>query len=109
MLSFLIGGAVSLKSQVTIGSLDPPKATLDVVAAKTDGTTAEGIIAPRLTLAQLKSADAQYTSNQKGAIVFVTDTTGTTKTKTAAVAAVGYYFFDETKWQPFASNNSSNG
>jgi len=106
MLTLLIASAASLKSQVTIGSLEPPKATLDVVAVNTDGTTAEGIIAPRLTLSQLILANAQYTPEQRGAIVYVTDLTGAAPAgKTAAVAAIGYYFFDGAVWQPFVPDN----
>jgi len=94
-------GAASLKSQVTIGSLTQPKATLDVVASKTNGTTAEGIIAPRLTLAQLKSADSMYVAAQKGAMVYVTDVADGTTAKTVKITAIGYYYFDGAVWQPF--------
>jgi hypothetical protein len=53
----LISGA-SLNAQVGINT-ETPKATLDVVAGKTDGSTAEGMLVPRMTLAQLNAAQAK--------------------------------------------------
>jgi hypothetical protein len=109
MLALFMVSAASLNAQVTIGSTAEPKATLDVVAAKTDGTTAEGIIAPRLTLAQLKTADGQYLAPQDGAIVYVTNITGGTTTKTAAITAPGYYYFDGTALEWKALGGSASG
>ena len=99
LLSAMLLAPMDASAQVTIGSSGLPQATLDVVASKTDGSTAEGIIAPRLTLAQLKAADARYLDAQTGAIVYVTDATGGTTAKTANVTAAGYYYFDGTVWQ----------
>jgi uncharacterized protein (TIGR02145 family) len=91
--------ATTLRAQVTIGSLDEPKATLDVVAVKTDGSTAEGIIAPRLDRKALNDKEAKYTSAQKGAIVYVTSVSNGTATGQAIhVKSVGYYYFDGTVW-----------
>ena len=99
LLGMMVLAPMGASAQVTIGSGDLPAATLDVVATKTDGSTAEGVIAPRLTLAQLKAADARYLAAQTGAIVYVTDATGGTTAKTANVTAAGYYYFDGTVWQ----------
>ena len=99
LLGMMVLAPIGATAQVTIGSGDLPAATLDVVATKTDGTTAEGIIAPRLTLAQLKAADAQYLAAQTGTVVYVTDATGGTTAKTVNVTAVGYYYFDGSVWQ----------
>jgi hypothetical protein len=109
--ALFIASAASLKAQVAIGTTETPRATLDVVAAKTDGTTAEGIIAPRLTLAQLKSADGQYLAPQDGAIVYVTNIAGGTTTKTAAITAPGYYYFDGTalEWKALGGGGSGSG
>ncbi|NDW09311.1 hypothetical protein [Dysgonomonas sp. 520] len=83
---------------------ETPSATMHVTPTKTDATTAEGIIAPNLTRAQLISKDARYTALQKGSIVYVTDLSGTTTTKTAKVTSVGYYYFDGSVWQQFVNN-----
>ena len=92
----LLSGCAYMNAQVTVGANTAPNATLDVVATHTDGTTPEGVIAPRLTLAQLKAADGVYSAAQNGAIVFVTDVTGGTSTKTANITAAGYYYYDAT-------------
>lgn len=76
-----------------------PNATLDVVAKTTDGSKPEGIIAPRLTGDQIKLADSQYASNQKGALVYATAAVGTASTKTANITKAGYYYFDGALWQ----------
>jgi hypothetical protein len=92
------GGAFA---QVGVNT-EAPKATLHILPANTDSSTPEGIIAPNLTRAQLISKDNQFYGNQRGAIVYVTDLSGTTSTKTNLVAAIGYYYFDGTVWQPFS-------
>ncbi|NDW08175.1 hypothetical protein [Dysgonomonas sp. 520] len=83
---------------------ESPSATMHVTPTKTDATTPEGIIAPNLTRAQLISKDAQYSSAQRGSIVYVSSISGTATTKTANVTAVGYYYFDGSLWQPFYKN-----
>ncbi|WP_333663099.1 hypothetical protein [Chishuiella changwenlii] len=91
--------------QVGINSTTP-KTTLDVTGKPTDNTSADGVIAPRLTGNQLKSKDALYiktTSNfegQTGAIVFITQAvTGTPAGKTINVTSSGYYYFDGDVWK----------
>lgn len=87
-----------LHAQIGVNS-NEPKVTLDVHAKATDGTTAEGLTAPRLTLAQLAAKDAKYIIDQRGTIVYVTNVTGTTTAKTKNVISVGYYYFDGALWQ----------
>lgn len=87
-----------LHAQIGINTTDP-LVTLDVQAAATDGTTAEGIAAPRLTRAQLVLKDAKYTTDQTGALIYVTDVSGTASTKTQNVIATGYYYFDGAVWK----------
>jgi len=84
-------------SQVGINSSNP-KATLDVVSTSTDGSKPEGVIAPRLTGDQIKAADAQYTAEQIGCIVYATSATNSPSVKTSNITAPGYYFFDGVKW-----------
>ncbi len=88
-------------AQIGVNSTDP-KVTLDIHAGTIDASTAEGLTAPRLTLAQLAAKDAKYTSDQTGTIVYVTSMTGTATTKTRNVIAAGYYYFDGTLWQAMA-------
>lgn len=85
-------------SQVGVNTVTP-KATLDVVSKNIDGSTPEGIIAPRLTGDQIKAADMQYGSAQKGAIVYATAAVGTISSKTINVTSEGYYYFDGNIWQ----------
>lgn len=85
---------------------DTPKATLDVVGKPTDATISDGIIAPRITLAQLNTK-TNYAAAQTGAIVYVNNITGTTVTATARVLSIGYYYFDGVLWQPLNQQNNS--
>lgn len=98
----LLTGGITY-AQVGINTEDP-KATLDVMPTNTGATTAEGFIAPRLTRTQIISKDTQYALPQTGTIVYVTDLSGSTTTKTAKITQIGYYYFDGTLWQPFTSS-----
>lgn len=86
-----------------------PAATLDVVAKNTNGTTSEGIIAPRLSGDQIKSADGQYLSPQMGAMVYATNAVNGPTTKTAKITAPGYYYFDGAVWQKMGQDSSFSG
>lgn len=88
---------LTTNAQVGINTTEP-KASLDIQAQNLDGTTAEGLIVPRLTLAQLKGKDPKYGADQTGALVYVTNVTGGTTTKTARVTDIGYYSFNGTIW-----------
>ncbi|MEY8760552.1 hypothetical protein [Chryseobacterium tongliaoense] len=100
--------SVAAYSQVGINT-QTPKGTLDVTAKKTDGTTAEGFIAPRLTGDQIKAADAQYGTAQKGIIIYATAAVGTSSTKTANITSEGYYYFDGSLWQKVGSSSAAAG
>ena len=84
-----------------------PAASLDVVAKKTDGTTSEGIIAPRLSGDQIKSADSRYTNPQTGTLVYATGAVNGSTTKTANITAPGYYYFDGVIWQKMAQDKTT--
>ena len=102
VVSLLVSGAfLNLNAQVTIGSNAAPNATLDVVASDiSDATVPEGIITPRLTLAELKAKDNSYGPAQTGAIVYVTNATGGTTDKTRYVlSAPCHYWFDGLVWR----------
>ncbi|MBF0577152.1 hypothetical protein [Dysgonomonas sp. GY617] len=94
------------RAQAQVGvNTENPMATIDVVATKTDNTTAEGIIAPRLKRSEVIAKDAKYTTDQTGTIVYVTDVSGTITPKTANIDKIGYYYFDGVLWQPFTSTS----
>ncbi|WP_144282071.1 hypothetical protein [Chryseobacterium echinoideorum] len=94
-------------SQVGINN-ETPKATLDVTAKTTNGTKPEGIIAPRLTGDQIKSADTQYDTPQIGTIVYATAAVGTSTPKTVNITSPGYYYFDNNLvWQKFGSGTAA--
>lgn len=103
-LIFVLFASLAAFSQVGVNTSDP-KVTFDVQSFSTDATTAEGFIAPRLTLSQLASKDAKYLAAQTGTIVYVTDATGTTTTKTAKVTQAGYYYFDGAIWRSVGSGS----
>jgi hypothetical protein len=87
---------VVASAQVAIGTNQTPTATLQVVGTPADATPA-GVIAPRVTVAALNTAAANYGTNQTGAIVYVTDATGASiGGKTQNITAAGYYYFDGT-------------
>jgi hypothetical protein len=89
--------------QVGINNPDP-KATLDITATNTNTTTAEGIIAPRLTGDQVKSKDAQYGADQIGTLIYASAAvTSAPNGKTRNIDSAGYYFFDGSLWLKVAS------
>ena len=96
-----------LYAQVGIGT-ETPKSTLDVVGIPNETLSVDGIMAPRLTGTQLKSKDNVYTTDQKGAIVYVISglLVSDTTPKTTNVTTEGYYYFDGTIWQKYATGSS---
>ena len=107
-LSFYLIGQVGINTSV-------PQATLDVVASPLNNTKIDGLIAPRLTGAELKSKDALYQATtpsflgQTGAIVYVTTPLAVVDVtpKTTNVTSIGYYYFDGSVWQKFAFEKPS--
>ncbi|WP_288435616.1 hypothetical protein [uncultured Chryseobacterium sp.] len=83
-----------------------PKTTVDVSAKRdtsgliTDNTQTLGLQAPRLTRAELTANTATYSSDQSGALIYITDVTGgDAGGQRINVTATGYYYFDGTVWQ----------
>jgi uncharacterized protein (TIGR02145 family) len=108
---------VMVQGQVGMNTASP-NATLDVVAKNTDGSSPEGIIAPRLTGDALFAASGtgQYGSLQDGAIVYVTEAVspGNDTGQTVNVDAPGYYYFNalSNQWSKIGLGNNiynSNG
>ncbi|MDR2823638.1 MAG: fibrobacter succinogenes major paralogous domain-containing protein [Prevotellaceae bacterium] len=83
-------------AQVGINT-ETPAATLDVVAG--DGSTAKGIIAPRMTLAQLNADRTKYTAAQTAAEVYITDATGATIAGYSdQITCTGFAYWNGAHW-----------
>lgn len=96
LTSILLSGL--MYAQTGINTLSP-KASLDVVAKNTDGSTVEGIIAPRLTGDQIIAADTKYGMDQIGVIVYATAAITGNSVKAASITSPGYYYFNGSVWQ----------
>ncbi|WP_294279938.1 C-type lectin domain-containing protein [uncultured Chryseobacterium sp.] len=94
------------KAQVGINTTSP-RTTLDVAPKNTDGTTAEGVIAPRLTGNQLSAADLKYTAAHAGVIVYVTSVPSPLTSKTTNITAPGYYYFDGSVWRGMGAQSTT--
>ena len=86
-----------------------PKATLDITAKTTDGSQAEGFIAPRLTGSQIKAADTHYGVDQNGTLIFATSAVPLPTSKTVNITQAGYYYYDATNstWKTFGGAATS--
>lgn len=107
----LFSGFIS--AQVGINTSDP-KTTMDVGAKRdasgniTDNTQLLGIQAPRVTRGELTANTAAYGTDQRGALIYITDTAaGNTTGSRVNVDAVGYYYFDGTLWQKISGGPGS--
>jgi len=90
---------VPAKAQVTVGAQTVPNSTLEVVALPTGATTADGIMAPRLTLAQINLRKPLYGTAQTGAMVYVTDVSGTTVAGYSdQITCTGLVFWNGANW-----------
>lgn len=105
-LNFLTAFALlslgAANAQTGVGNT-APKATLDVTGTPATATTADGIIAPRITGDQL-TAKTAYGTDQTGAIVYVTAAAAAPAGATVNVTVAGFYYFDGTAWQKVGAN-----
>jgi hypothetical protein len=89
----------TVKAQVTIGAMTEPNATLEVSTLPSESTTPDGLIPPRVTLAQLNARKAQYTHKQTGAMVYITDLSGgTVSGYSDQITCTGLVFFNGVNW-----------
>lgn len=98
LLSYFANAQVGINTEV-------PKTTLHVVTKTTDNTPA-GIIAPRIAISYLNSNQPNYTSEQKGAIVYVNSMDDTAQDQTINITGNGYYYFDGDVWVKFVIPDS---
>ncbi|WP_330747059.1 hypothetical protein [Chryseobacterium sp. CP-77] len=107
----LLGGlllSLQVFSQVGINTPDP-QASLDVVGKPTSTNVFDGIIAPRITGAQLRAKT--YTQKQQGALVYVTAADTAPGGQTTEVTSTGYFYFDSNlnRWQKLNSGTIAAG
>lgn len=115
LLVFIAG--ITVLAQVGINTSNP-KTTMDISLKRTnaDGTGAIadntknfGLLAPRLTRAELTANTATYGTDQAGALIYVTDVSGgDTLAPRTNVTAVGYYYYDSGSnlWKAISSGAS---
>ncbi|WP_312399867.1 hypothetical protein [Chryseobacterium sp.] len=98
ILVFLFA-AIQIFSQVGINTTEP-KATLDIVGKPSESNVLDGLIVPRITAIQLKAKN--YSSEQKGALIYVTENFTDSAQATEQVEfvkSVGLYEFDGNRWK----------
>lgn len=107
----LLGGIIfSLQVFSQVGINTPnPQASLDVVGKPTSTNVFDGIIAPRITGAQLRAKT--YTQKQQGAMVYVTAADTAPGGQTTEVTSTGYFYFDSNlnRWQKLNSGTIAVG
>lgn len=103
LFAILFFNIANITAQVGIGTV-APASTLDVVGQPTVVTVLDGVIAPRLTGAQLRAKT--YTVAQTGALVYATAADTAPAGQTINVTAVGYYCFNGILWVTIANGNS---
>ncbi|WP_122635855.1 fibrobacter succinogenes major paralogous domain-containing protein [Chryseobacterium nematophagum] len=97
--------------QVGINTSDP-KATFDITSKNTNGSTAEGVLPPRLTGNSLHNASTLgvYGAAQNGVIVYVTEPADDVNQigQTIKVDAYGFYFYDamQNQWKKLGSSSN---
>ncbi|MEF9478791.1 hypothetical protein OWR28_14705 [Chryseobacterium sp. 1B4] len=98
--------------QVGINNVTP-KTTVDMTSKTTDGSASEGLLIPRVTGNQLKTAEASgaYGSDQHATLAFVTaapDTNNRTG-QVEGMDASGFYYFDagSNRWVKMISSGTS--
>lgn len=109
-LFFMLAIVSISKAQVGIGTTTP-KTTLQIEGEPTTTSTADGVRAPMLTLAQLNAKISAYGSDQDGVIVYINDVSTAPVTQTANINATGYYYYDAPNevWNAMKKNTYSVG
>ncbi|WP_430614896.1 hypothetical protein [Flavobacterium sp. JP2137] len=103
-----IGGSVFAQTGMNTTT---PKATLEVVAGQSISAE-NGVLIPRTTGLDLVSNDAQYTAEQDGTMIFVTEAvpTASMTSKTSEITKRGMYVYHHRpyeRWIPSVSGKTS--
>jgi len=96
----------SVSAQIGVDTNDP-KATLDIVGIPGTDTEADGVLIPRLTLAELdaKMGQGTYDTPQNGVLVYVNDVSaGSGNTSTENITEVGFYYYNHPTWFTVGEN-----
>ena len=95
-IAFIASGLVA-SAQVGIGNTDP-KVSLQVDKSA-DAAKADGVLVPRVTVAELNTKAAAYGADQNGSLVFITAITSAAN-ETSNVTATGFHYYNSTtdKW-----------
>ncbi|GAA5087227.1 hypothetical protein GCM10023210_09990 [Chryseobacterium ginsengisoli] len=111
MAGALVLTSANVEAQIGVNTATP-KSTMDISAKRdsggniTDNTQIFGLMAPRITRAELTSNTATYAADQRGALIYITDVSGgDTSGQRANINAIGYYFFNGSTWQKVVSDN----
>ncbi|UHO40660.1 hypothetical protein H5J24_12285 [Chryseobacterium capnotolerans] len=95
----LINAQVGINTTISKTSLDV-SAKRDASGNITDNSQFIGLQAPRITRGELTVNTADYGADQKGALVYITDSSsGNTTGSRINMNTIGYYYFDGTLWQ----------
>lgn len=89
-------------AQVGIGT-QTPLATLQIDGEPTNTSKTDGLIAPKITKAQLIAKSSLYGAAQAGTIVYVSDISGGTNAPTINIKRIGYYYYNGTVWNTMES------
>lgn len=105
-IAFIASGLVA-SAQVGVGTTDP-KISLQVDKSAV-ATDADGVLVPRVTVAELNAKATTYGSDQNGALVFVNNLTGTAENETSNVKSIGFYYYDSVadKWIGVGGNSEN--
>jgi hypothetical protein len=103
LIFILLVSIIKCYSQVGIGTSNP-KATLDIEGKPTVTTEIDGVLPPRISRSELINKSI-YGTEQTGALIYVTDLSGTTNAITANITEIRYYYFDGLVWQKLANKN----
>lgn len=90
---------------------ETPKATLEVKGSPHHLNRADGIIAPRLTRAELIAKQEAYGIEELGAIIYITevkesDLEDNNQDFAKIIPNIGYYYWDGAKWKAFMSESA---
>ncbi len=102
---FFLVSVTTIFSQIGIGTTSP-KATIEIKGQPSSTSVADGVIAPRISRSQLIAKTA-YATDQIGAIVYVTDLSGTNNATTTNISEIGYYYYDGSVWKSMNSGLSN--